>query len=147
MVFGIGTDVVRVPRMARLLARSGGALAERVLGPQERELYQERSGHSRALGLRYLATRFAAKEAFAKAIGLGLREPLTWQAVETTSEPGGRPVLVFSGPLAAWMTERKLRAHLSLTDEETLAVAFVVVERVEDGGEAANLEERAQDGN
>ena len=81
-----------------------------------------------ARGLSYLATRFAAKEAFSKAIGLGMRMPMTWRACEIVKASSGKPELRLHGELAAWFSARKLHAHVSVSDESDYAAAFVVVE-------------------
>jgi holo-[acyl-carrier protein] synthase len=78
--------------------------------------------------VRYLATRFAAKEAFSKAIGLGMRMPMWWTRMQTLNAPGGRPRVVLSEPLAQWYAERYGAAHVSLTDESEYGAAYVVVE-------------------
>jgi holo-[acyl-carrier-protein] synthase len=82
-----------------------------------------------ARGVRYLATRFSAKEAFSKAIGLGMRMPMTWRACEVVKARSGKPEIVLHGELAQWFAQRRLRAHLSVTDESDYAAAFVVVEQ------------------
>ena len=79
MVSGIGTDIIRINRIAAALARHGDRFAQKILGPQEMEKYLRRKAKVEARGLRFLATRFAAKEAFSKAIGLGMRMPMTWR--------------------------------------------------------------------
>ena len=79
-------------------------------------------------GVSYLATRFSAKEAFSKAIGLGIRSPMTWRACQILNEPGGKPVVRLSGALADWFDARGLVAHVSVTDETDYAASFVVVE-------------------
>jgi holo-[acyl-carrier protein] synthase len=79
-------------------------------------------------GLRYLATRFSAKEAFSKAVGLGIRHPMTWRACQILNGPSGKPEIVLDGVLATWFAQRRLRAHVTVTDEGDYACAFVVVE-------------------
>ncbi len=79
-------------------------------------------------GTAYLATRFSAKEAFAKAIGLGLRLPMTWRACEILNHPSGQPYVRLHGALAEWFDARGLVAHVSLSDEGEYATSFVVVE-------------------
>ena len=116
MIYGIGTDVCDIRRIRATLARRGERFAEKVLGPHELVVF------------RYLATRFAAKEAFSKAIGLGLRMPMTWRAMEVVKAPSGKPEIALHGELAAWFTARRLRAHVTVSDEQDYAVAFVVVE-------------------
>ena len=77
MIAGIGTDIIRIDRIAAALERHGDRFAEKILGPQELEKYHRRKAKVEARGIRFLATRFAAKEAFSKAIGLGMRMPMT----------------------------------------------------------------------
>ena len=93
MIQGIGTDLCDIRRIEAVLARRGGRFAEKVLGPREIEVWRRRTARVPARGVRYLATRFAAKEAFSKAIGLGMRWPMTWRACEVVNEPGGRPAI------------------------------------------------------
>ena len=80
-------------------------------------------------GVAYLATRFSAKEAFSKAIGLGPRMPMTWRACEILNLPSGAPVIRLHGALADWFAQHGLRAHVTLTDETDYAASFVVVEK------------------
>ena len=128
MIFGIGTDICDIRRIEAALVRRGDRFAERVLGAREFAVFRARRDRAAQRGLRYLATRFSAKEAFSKAIGLGLRVPMTWRACEVLNAPGGRPSIELSGELAAWFGERGLVAHVTLTDESDYAAAFVVVE-------------------
>ena len=132
MIFGIGTDLCDIRRIAAVLQRRGDAFAERVLGPRELATFQARRARVEQRGLSYLATRFSAKEAFSKAIGLGMHSPMRWRDCETLNAPSGRPVIHLQGALAAWFTERRLVAHVSLTDEADYATSFVVVERLPD---------------
>ena len=129
MIYGIGTDICDIRRIAATVARRGGdRFAERVLGPDELQVYLARRARVEARGLSFLATRFSAKEAFSKAIGLGLRMPMTWRACQVLNEPSGKPVLRLSGELAAWFEARGLVAHVTVTDETEYAASFVVVE-------------------
>ena len=129
MIYGIGTDICDIRRIAATVARRGGdRFAERVLGPEELQVYRARRARVEARGLSFLATRFSAKEAFSKAIGLGLRMPMTWRACQVLNEPSGKPVLRLSGELAAWFEARGLVAHVTVTDETEYAASFVVVE-------------------
>ncbi|HEX8786068.1 MAG TPA: holo-ACP synthase, partial [Telluria sp.] len=77
MIYGIGTDIVQISRVEAAVARSGERFAEKILGPEELVKYHARRARSEVRGLRFLATRFSAKEAFSKAIGLGMRMPMT----------------------------------------------------------------------
>ena len=128
MIYGIGTDICDVRRIAGVLARRGERFAERVLGPHEIEVYRARSAQFAERGLRYLATRFSAKEAFSKAIGLGMRTPMTWRGCEIVKQKSGKPEIRLHGALAEWCAARGLSAHVSVTDESDYAASFVVVE-------------------
>jgi len=128
LIYGIGTDVCDIRRIARALDRHGDRFADKVLGPHEVSVWRDRRARVQARGLAYLATRFAAKEAFSKAIGLGLRMPMTWRACEVVKAPSGKPEIRLHGALAAWFEARRLVAHVSVSDETDYAAAFVVVE-------------------
>mgnify|MGYP002735273926 CR=1 FL=1 len=124
MIVGIGTDVARIARFERAVARHGERFVERILGADERRAFVER-GRSPA----FLAKRFAAKEAFVKALGTGLRDGLSWHEVQVDNDALGRPRLSLSGralelALAAGVTS----THVSLSDESDVAVAFVLLE-------------------
>ena len=127
-IAGIGMDLLRIDRIERALARHGDRFAEKILGPEELLKFRARRARDPARGVRFLATRFAAKEAFSKAIGLGMRMPMTWTRVQTLNAPSGRPMLVIAPSLLAWYTPRFGAAHVSITDESDLAAAYVIVE-------------------
>jgi len=112
MIYGIGTDIIQISRIEAALARNGDRFAQRILGPEEYAKYQRRRDKVAVRGIRFLATRFAAKEAFSKAIGLGMRMPMTWRGV-----------------LKHYMDDNGLSAQVTLTDEADYAVAFVIVEK------------------
>ncbi len=142
MIYGVGTDLCDVRRIEAALQRRGERFATKVLGPHELEVFRARLAAVPARGVRYLATRFSAKEAFSKAVGLGLRMPMTWRACEVVKARSGKPEIVLHGELAQWFAHRRLRVHLSLTDESDYAAAFVVVETVDEppsGGSGAAL--------
>jgi holo-[acyl-carrier protein] synthase len=126
-IYGIGTDIVQISRIEAALARNGERFAARILGPEEMEKYRARSAKNAVRGLRFLATRFSAKEAFSKAIGLGMRMPMTWRSAQMLNAPGGKPVIVCSGALADFMREKRLSAQVTISDEADYGVAFVVV--------------------
>ncbi len=128
MIYGIGTDVCDIRRIESTVQRRGERFAQRVLGPDELQVYQARSTRTPARGVRYLATRFSAKEAFSKAIGLGIRWPMSWRACQILNEASGKPVLHLSGELAQWFESRGLKGHVTVTDETDYAASFVVVE-------------------
>jgi holo-[acyl-carrier protein] synthase len=129
MIYGVGTDIIQIARLEAALARSGERFAAKVLGPDELEIFRARRAAVAARGLRYLATRFAAKEAFSKAIGLGLRMPMTWRTAQFMNATSGQPTLVASGALQEFMQQHKLHAQVSISDEAEYAVAFVIVEQ------------------
>jgi holo-[acyl-carrier protein] synthase len=128
MIYGIGTDVCDIRRIEGTVQRRGERFAQRVLGPDELQVFRARSQRTPVRGLRYLATRFSAKEAFSKAIGLGIRWPMTWRSCQILNEPSGKPVLHLSGELAQWFAARGLQGHVTLTDETDYAASFVVIE-------------------
>lgn len=129
MIYGIGTDVCDIRRITATFERRGERFAEKVLGPNEIEVFRARRANFEARGMAYLATRFSAKEAFSKAIGMGLRLPMTWRDCEVVKAASGQPQIRLHGALADWFTARGLVAHVSVSDESEMATAFVVVER------------------
>ncbi|WP_397280788.1 holo-ACP synthase [Pandoraea sputorum] len=128
-IYGVGTDILQISRVVGVMARTKGRFAERVLGPEELKVYHARQKRSEVRGLAYLCTRFAAKEAVSKAIGLGMRWPMTWRAVQTLNAPSGKPLVVASGELVQWLAERQLSIEISITDEKEYAVAFAIASR------------------
>ena len=128
MIFGIGTDICDVRRMRASLERHGERFARKILSDGELATWQGRSARWPDRGLKYLATRFSAKEAFSKAIGLGLRLPMRWSDCEITNAASGKPEIVLHGALKTWFEARQLTAHVSVTDETDYAASFVVVE-------------------
>lgn len=124
MIHGIGTDIVAMARMTDLHRRYGDKLAARILAPEEQNAYIQAG--TKAV---FLAKRFAAKEAFAKAVGSGMRAPVHFDAIRITHDALGKPGLEFAPHLARWLQDRGVgRAHLSLSDEQEYAVAFVILE-------------------
>jgi holo-[acyl-carrier protein] synthase len=133
VIYGIGTDICDVRRIRATLQRRGDRFAERVLGEHELAVFRARRARAEVRGVAYLATRFSAKEAFSKAIGLGIRMPMTWSACEILNEPSGKPFIRLNGALAEWFSARGLQAHVTVTDESEYAASFVVVETRETG--------------
>ncbi|MBL0423137.1 holo-ACP synthase [Ramlibacter sp. AW1] len=131
MIYGIGTDICDVRRIRASWERHGERFARKILSDAEFATFQARRARWPERGLRFLATRFSAKEAFSKAIGLGLRSPMTWSRCEVRNLPSGQPVIVLHGPLKEWFEARGLSAHVSVTDETDYAASFVVVEKKE----------------
>lgn len=124
MILGLGLDLAKVARIQQAWERFGARFIERCFTPAEAALCLGRPRPASAL-----AMRFAAKEAFAKAAGLGMRG-LAWREIEVAHEPGGRPYLVLHGRAAAWAAAHGLAAsHVSLTDDGDYAAAVVVLEK------------------
>ena len=128
MIYGIGTDICDVRRIRASLEKHGDRFAAKVLSDQEFKIWKARSARWPERGLRYLATRFSAKEAFSKAIGLGMRMPMSWKLCEISNEKSGKPVIVLHGVLKEWFEARALCTHISVTDETDYAASFCVVE-------------------
>nr|WP_319565686.1 holo-ACP synthase [uncultured Rhodoferax sp.] len=128
MIYGIGTDICDIRRIQASLARHGERFAEKILSEVELTTWQMRSQRWPERGVRYLATRFSAKEAFSKAIGLGMRMPMTWRSCEIGKLPSGQPTIVLHGELKIWFDAKGLSAHVTVTDETDYAASFCVVE-------------------
>jgi holo-[acyl-carrier protein] synthase len=126
MIHGIGTDIVELSRIEALWARYGERFAARILSVSE---LSELGGC--AAPARLLAKRFAAKEAFAKAVGSGMRHPVTLQRISITHDGLGKPVLQFDEVLRTYLAQVGVNGHhLSISDERDMVVAFVVLESV-----------------
>lgn len=124
MIFGIGTDIVAIARLADMWQRHGERAVERILAPEEHEdFYRARDPG------RFLAKRFAAKESLGKALGTGIRAPVLLNAIAVTHDEQGKPFFRFGAELSAYLATRGLAAHLSISDEREFATAFVVVEK------------------
>jgi holo-[acyl-carrier protein] synthase len=124
MIFGIGTDIVEVARIEASIQQFGDEFARRILAESEWTSYQQ-SG----IKPRFLAKRFAAKEAFSKALGTGLRAPATFQNIAVSHDDLGKPILQLAPALATLLQSKSiLHTHISISDEKNLAAAFVVLE-------------------
>ena len=124
MIYGVGSDLIEIPRVERALQRFGERFAERILCAPELRRFR-----THAKPAAYLAKRFAAKEAFSKALGTGIRAPANWHGVWVSNQRSGKPQLEYSEPLAAFLERRGIRrAHLTLTDERGMAAATVILE-------------------
>ena len=128
MIYGIGTDICDIRRIRASLEKHGDRFAQKVLSDHEMQTYRARSARWPERGVRYVATRFSAKEAFSKAIGLGMRMPMTWRLCEVSKLPSGQPVIVLHGALKEWFEAKGLQAHVSVSDESDYATSYVVVE-------------------
>ena len=129
MIFGIGTDICDVRRVRAGLARHGERFARKILSDGELATWHERSARRHERGVSYLATRFSAKEAFSKAIGLGMRMPMTWRSCEIVRAASGKPDIVLHGALKTWFEARQLTAHITLSDETDYAASFCLIEQ------------------
>jgi holo-[acyl-carrier protein] synthase len=124
MIFGIGTDIVELARIEKLFTRYGEKFARRILNEREWPEFQTCLSQPR-----FLAKRFAAKEAFAKAVGSGLRAPVSLKRIAITHDGLGKPVLQFDEVLRNYLAQLGISApHLSISDERGVVVAFVVLE-------------------
>jgi holo-[acyl-carrier-protein] synthase len=132
MIYGIGTDIVQLTRIEHALVRSGERFARKILGKMSCVFFQRRE-QNLLRGTRYLATRFAAKEAFSKAIGTGITAPMTLHNMQTLNDDEGKPVVRLTGTLHEWMASRCLTSHISLSDEADHVLAFVIVEKIRYG--------------
>ena len=125
MIFGIGTDVVEVSRMRESHSKYGESLAKKILTPNEMQMFNDSK-----IKENFLAKRFAAKEAFAKAMGHGLRGEVNLQAIEIDHDDLGKPFLKFNAELEKKMEKLNIKCcHLSISDEKNIAVAFVILEQ------------------
>ena len=124
MIVGIGTDVCSIERIARSLERFGDRFVTRILTPDERRRFErtrDKAGH--------LAKRFAAKEAFSKALGTGIHTPFTWHSITVTRDARGKPGIEPHGVMASHLKNLGVtNSHISLTDDGDVAMAFVILE-------------------
>ena len=124
MIYGIGTDLIEIGRVERVLRRFGERFAQRILCEPELRRFR---AHRKPVA--YLAKRFAAKEAFTKALGTGIHAPANWHGVWVANLKSGKPVLEFSPELRSLLDKKQIvGAHLSLTDERDIAAATVILE-------------------
>jgi holo-[acyl-carrier protein] synthase len=124
MIFGIGTDIVEVTRIEASIAQFGDDFAKRILADSEFATYEKS-----AIKSRFLAKRFAAKEAFSKALGTGLRAPATFHNIAVSHDDLGKPMLLLAPELQLFLNNKNItKTHISISDEKNLAAAFVVLE-------------------
>lgn len=125
MIYGIGTDLVNIKRIEEALFRFGDRFLHRILSEEEVAEYAKSSQPAR-----FLAKRFAAKEAFSKAYGTGIGESVGWHDVRVTHDALGKPSIQTSQALAEKLHALRItQTHLSITDETEQALAFVVIEK------------------
>ena len=123
MIYGIGIDIVAIARLQGMWERHGAKALDKLLAPDERDDFSRASDKGR-----FLAKRFAAKEAFAKALGTGICPPAVLPAIGVSHDDLGKPCLTFHGQLGKLIKNRDLKAHLTISDEADYAVAFVILE-------------------
>lgn len=131
MIYGIGTDISDIRRIRASLERHGERFAQKILSDGELVTFLERRARWADRGVSFLATRFSAKEAFSKAIGLGLRLPMSWRHCEIAKAASGKPEIVLHGALKIWFDAQQLSAHITVTDETDYAASFCVVEKTQ----------------
>ena len=128
-IYGIGTDICDIRRIRASFERHGERFALKILSEAEMHTFRARSLRWPDRGIRFLATRFSVKEAFSKAIGLGMRMPMTWRHCEVGKLPSGQPTIVLHGAWQDWFNQRQLGAHVTLSDETDYATSHVIVEQ------------------
>lgn len=133
MITGIGCDVVELNRIESVLAKHGQAFIEKVLSPSEIITYYRRSAANPKRGVMYLASRWAAKEAFSKALGTGLRNEVTLTDISVENNELGAPYLVFTGKLSNLVQNLKINCFISISDTDTVCMAMAVCERNSNG--------------
>lgn len=124
MIAGVGADIVAVDRLGRLYERHGERALVRLLAPSEHVDFDKTKDPAR-----FLAKRFAAKEALGKALGIGIATPVTLPNIAVMHDPLGKPIFDYAPELAQFLYERRLTCHLSISDEKEYALAFVILER------------------
>ncbi|CDG96251.1 MULTISPECIES: holo-ACP synthase [Xenorhabdus] len=123
-IVGLGTDIVEISRVEEIVERSGERLAKRVLSDREWQQYQQ---HNQPI--RFLAKRFAVKEAAAKALGTGIRNGLAFNQFEVINDPLGKPTLKLHGEAETLADKLNVRSlHVTLADERRYACATVILE-------------------
>ena len=127
VIYGIGTDICDIRRIRTSHERYAERFLARILTPKELEVFHFRSKRWPERGIRYLATRFSAKESFSKAFGLGMRSPMTWRSCEIVNAPSGEPKIVLYNELKTWCEAKNLTATVSVSDESDYAISFVTV--------------------
>jgi holo-[acyl-carrier protein] synthase len=124
VITGIGTDVVHIDRVRKVLDRYGDRFVNRILTPEERVRYARTKAKAN-----HLAKRFAAKEAFSKAIGTGIRSPFRWHSVTVARDSKGKPILKPDPKMSDYLARNGVtHFHVSLTDDTDIAMAFVILE-------------------
>ena len=124
MIYGVGTDIVNIERVKKILSKNRDGFVQRVLSEHEQALFTNKADSAA-----YCAKRFAAKEAFAKALGTGIGRVVSFQDLTVRNNENGKPYFIPSEKLRQFLVEKNIKqAHLSISDESKNAIAFVVLE-------------------
>ena len=124
MIYGIGTDLVNIDRIKKILSKNRDGFVKRVLSEHEQALFANKADSAA-----YCAKRFAAKEAFSKALGTGIGKTVSFQDLTVRNNENGKPHFIPSEKLRLYLLEKGInQAHLSISDESQNAVAFVILE-------------------
>ena len=125
MIFGIGNDVVEIERIKKIYDKFGDHFARRILNAEEFAIFSGKKNH-----IQFLAKRFAAKEAFSKALGIGFRHPVSFHGIQITNNLIGQPYLVLDKKINAYLKQQHIISyHLSISDEKRIASAVVILEK------------------
>jgi holo-[acyl-carrier protein] synthase len=125
LILGIGCDIVDVDRIKKAHKKMGWTFVHRILGPNELEVFSGLEGGQEVI---YLARRFAAKEAFAKAWGTGMTTQLDWRDVQVLNEANGRPILSFCKDLREAVYSTRRHFNVTISDNDDNVIAFVTME-------------------
>ena len=129
MIYGVGTDLVDIERVKKILSKNRDGFVKRVLSEHEQALFANKADSAA-----YCAKRFAAKEAFAKALGTGIGQVAGFQDLTVRNNENGKPYFIPSEKLRLYLLEKGInQAHLSISDESQNAVAFVILETSKKG--------------
>ncbi len=124
MIYGVGTDIINIKRVEYILSKKKQGFVKRVLSEHEQALFANKGDSAT-----YCAKRFAAKEAFAKALGTGIGKMVSFQDLTVRNNENGKPYFIPSEKLRLYLLDKNIKqAHLSLSDEKHNAVAFVILE-------------------
>ena len=127
MIYGVGTDIVNIERVKKILSKNRDGFVKRVLSEHEQALFTNKADSAA-----YFAKRFAAKEAFAKALGTGIGRVVSFQDLTVRNDEIGKPYFIPSEKLRQYLVENNIKqAHLSISDESQNAIAFVVLEKLD----------------
>ena len=124
MIYGVGTDIVNIDRIQKIIFKNREGFIKRVLTDHEQALFANKADSAA-----FCAKRFAAKEAFSKALGTGIGKVVSFQDLTVRNNENGKPHFIPSEKLRLYLLEKGIKkAHLSISDESQNAVAFVILE-------------------